>query len=642
MKSLRRSSIAVVSEFLLGDWPQPSHRSTPHASFSSSACCAAPTLTLQPVAHTKSQRSLERALVREVRAHAETKLKLAAKTASESKLALKLKNVSSELSALQQLQKAGTRLVEQLKKRPTEEVHQTLLADLHRAEQKMRSMQRQAEDAASRGARAAASLIKERDAACKLAKQKEKECAAARQKGEASEKLAHAAVRKAEMIRSGAAAVTAEKRAAAAEAQVEALQMAAHIQEAELLSAKASASLRQQSLLQACEAATREAESARSITDDLRSVAASNSEEIRVLQRDLSSSFAEMEAMKSAFAMEKELAVTEVKAACAKETALAVTEVKDNMVRTALLHPDKICSQSHDIVSATLRAAEDEYRSRPVRMRADGTYDHKGQYRTYVPLLEARKDASTVGGKALRTRSHEVTKLVNKLSGGKEHAAALMADHAKANQKLYQEIGMKFVQKLNVEQTAAFCNETSGALGAAMRRHLADCGIKVASRDKVQSYFAESWEECETGKITTPHPKKRGQLLTGAWLRVNDLIAVIQRSLLRFAERGELAWPANISGQENWFELIIDKGSSATKIIVKYLCISTPESVRNASLVGMLDRVKDTYDMMSIFQPLFDQFNDINRRGLCVWLPWQQLLPRGVKAAPDDQMPIED
>eukprot|EP00965_Chrysotila_dentata_P000012 486-Pleurochrysis_carterae.AAC.1 len=94
--------------------------------------------------------------------------------------------------------------------------------------------------------------------------------------------------------------------------------------------------------------------------------------------------------------------------------------------------------------------------------------------------------------------------------------------------------------------------------------------------------------------------------MTGGWLRITDLRAVIQRAMLRFAEKGELAWPPNIPGSECWFQLIIDKGSSATKIVLKYNCINNPESVRSVSLVGLLDRVKDTYEMMSVFKPLFE------------------------------------
>eukprot|EP00965_Chrysotila_dentata_P165150 5453109-Pleurochrysis_carterae.AAC.1 len=46
--------------------------------------------------------------------------------------------------------------------------------------------------------------------------------------------------------------------------------------------------------------------------------------------------------------------------------------------------------------------------------------------------------------------------------------------------------------------------------------------------------------------------------------------------------------------------------------------------------------------MMSIFKPLFDQFNEINMQGACVWLPWQQLLPHGVSAAAADKLPMMD
>eukprot|EP00965_Chrysotila_dentata_P181469 5990053-Pleurochrysis_carterae.AAC.1 len=131
-------------------------------------------------------------------------------------------------------------------------------------------------------------------------------------------------------------------------------------------------------------------------------------------------------------------------------------------------------------------------------------------------MVAGRQPAGSVGDKMLRNRSHNLDKFVHRLASGKdsasgkEHAATLLADHAKANPKLYKAIGVKLQRKLNVEQTAAFCNETSGLLGAAIRRHLTDCGIKLASKGDIHAYFKDSWEECETGKITVPDPKRRG------------------------------------------------------------------------------------------------------------------------------------
>eukprot|EP00965_Chrysotila_dentata_P260888 6214069-Pleurochrysis_carterae.AAC.3 len=195
-------------------------------------------------------------------------------------------------------------------------------------------------------------------------------------------------------------------------------------------------------------------------------------------------------------------------------------------------------------------------------------------------------------------------------------------------------------RKLSVEETAAICNETSGMLGHAVRRHLKECGIDVASKAAVQSYFQESWESYETGMVTLPNPKRRGKLLTGGWLRVSNLLQVMQRMMDRFFDKGKLSWKSNIPGNECWFELIIDKGSSATKLVLKYCCIDFPDSVRNVSLVGILDRVKDVYEMIIAFKPIFDQVNKINAKGSCVWPPWRQAMPIGIKAAAADGKPM--
>ena len=40
------------------------------------------------------------------------------------------------------------------------------------------------------------------------------------------------------------------------------------------------------------------------------------------------------------------------------------------------------------------------------------------------------------------------------------------------------------------------------------------------------------------------------------------------------------------------------------------------------------------------FGPLYEEINDINRRGLCVYSVWRQDLPSGFHARPSDQRPI--
>eukprot|EP00965_Chrysotila_dentata_P246193 6207009-Pleurochrysis_carterae.AAC.3 len=345
--------------------------------------------------------------------------------------------------------------------------------------------------------------------------------------------------------------------------------------------------------------------------------------------------------LKQVLEVEKEEAVLAAKAAGAAATAQAVLEVKDLMVKDAVSDPYNLCRHSKDIFNAGLKpfASGDMLRYEPIGFK-DGKIHRRGRYKYFLGITKAGK--ADVSRKHWKTRSKELSAHMGVIAGGAQNVSKLITVHQKSNRQLYQQIGVMMEKKLSVEQTAALCNETSGTLGAAMRRHLTDCGINVATKKDVQDYFRSSWHECETGRITVPHPKRRGHILTGAWLRVSDLQSVIQCAMQKCAAKGELAWPSNISGQECWFQLIIDKGSSATKIVLKYNCISFPESVRNVSLVGMLDRVKDTYEMMSIFRPLFDQFNEINQRGLCVWSPWQQLLPSGIKASAIDAHPIHD
>eukprot|EP00965_Chrysotila_dentata_P251923 6210362-Pleurochrysis_carterae.AAC.1 len=539
------------------------------------------------------------------------------------------------------------RLEEQLTNRPSEAAMETLKADIIKTERKMRALARQNEDASARGARVAAGLRRERDAVLQREAKKQRECESLRKQKEAAVKSASDSVRRAEIIRSGVAAVTAENRATAAETRADAEESRACLAEKSVVQLKSmiqavreKASTQKTELQAACKLATERADLSQSIANELRHVADASCAEIEALKHNLAQSFSKVDVLQEALLVEEQASV----AKCTADAALtkAVLEVKESMVRAAVLNPHELDEHSSDIVNAKLKSIKggEVFKPKAISIDKTGKLTHRGRSRTFMALIDGTKNADEIGGKQLRNRTNNLSSAVNVLACGEAHAATLIADHAKANPKLYKLIGSKMERKLNIEQTAAFCNETSGMLGAAMRRHLKGCGVHVASKAQVQAYFKESWESCETGKVTLPDPKRPGRVITGAWLRVSNLLQVIQSSLHRFAKKGELAWPSNISGQECWFEMIIDKGSAATKIVIKYNCVKNPDSVRNVSLVGMLDRVKDTYNMMSIFKPLFDEFDDINRRGLCVWSPWQQLLPDGIKAAAVDQKPI--
>eukprot|EP00965_Chrysotila_dentata_P261726 6214353-Pleurochrysis_carterae.AAC.1 len=639
--SMRKRSVHHIGAFLLGQWPQPRIAAKNTESTSTKGTTSA-VLRVCPAGAGKAERALERALIREQRAHAFTKLQLGAATDAAAAHEKHVTALVKQNSRIPHLEKLVVRLESQLKAAPSEELHQTLRADLLRAERTVRGLIRQSEDAGAKADRVAASLRRERQKAIDEVAKKEKECVAARKREEAAAQLARDAAQKAQMMRSGVAAVAAEKRAHIAEEAVAQLEAAAVQMDVELQAVKAGAAAEQTRLQGACNAAALEAKAAHSVADELKQQAASGAAEIALLQQNLAAKFEEISYVKESLAAEKELAIANAKAACAVNTKKIALDTKAQMVRNALTDPLNLSPHSRDIRNASLKAVDDFLTCEPIGLDNNGNFHHRGRPIKFRRTLNSSKPLPELCPKQLRVHTNHLDRSLDDLATGREHAKLLLEDHAKANPDLYKKLGLKLQRKLSVEQTAAFCNETSGLLGAAIRCHLKDCGMGMASKADLRSYFQESWEECETGKITVPDPKRHGRVKTGGWLRVTDLAAVIQRSMTRFAQKGQLAWPSNISGNECWFQLIIDKGSSATKIVVKYNCIARSESVRNVSLVGMLDRVKDTYDMMSIFKPLFDQFNDINRRGLCVWTPWQQLLPSGFKASAADQHPIPD
>ena len=129
--------------------------------------------------------------------------------------------------------------------------------------------------------------------------------------------------------------------------------------------------------------------------------------------------------------------------------------------------------------------------------------------------------------------------------------------------------------------------------------------------------------------------------ITGAWLRVTNLLGVIQTTLNRQAAGGILEWPSNIPSSEIWVQLIEDKGGTATKLLLKFLNVKRADSVYHTVLVGMLDRHKDCYEHLSeAFHQLYKQYSEINRCGSCVFAPWVQRLPSTYVAREGDMFPM--
>ena len=193
---------------------------------------------------------------------------------------------------------------------------------------------------------------------------------------------------------------------------------------------------------------------------------------------------------------------------------------------------------------------------------------------------------------------------------------------------------------LDVETACGICNEASGALGDAIMRTLKEAGVKIPTKAARKAFFSESWHECETGTLQYPDPKKRGRMLTAAWLRAKSLLIVLQTMARRQAKGGTLAWDANVPADEYWFQLVIDKGGTTTKVLLKFICVEFSDSVGHSTIVGLLDKVKDTYEFeVPAFGPLFNQLNYINRNWICIYSEWHQRIPRGFHLRPSDARP---
>ena len=100
---------------------------------------------------------------------------------------------------------------------------------------------------------------------------------------------------------------------------------------------------------------------------------------------------------------------------------------------------------------------------------------------------------------------------------------------------------------------------------------------------------------------------------------------------------------ANIPADEVWWQLVVDKGGTATKLILKLCCDIMADSVRHVVLLGIFDRVADKYDMyVTAFGPIYEQMNVINQTGGCVWAPWFQHARQSIILREADLYPVSE
>ena len=163
----------------------------------------------------------------------------------------------------------------------------------------------------------------------------------------------------------------------------------------------------------------------------------------------------------------------------------------------------------------------------------------------------------------------------------------------------------------------------------------------MPTRREVNAYFRQAWHECTEGSIKVPDPKHPGKLNTVAWVVVNDLMDVIQKTLTNLANAGLLRWHANMPPDEIWFQIILDKGGTTTKAVMKVINSEQSDSVLHCVVLGMMDGCKDTYEnIQRAFGTLIHQANEINRKGFCMGTVWRQVLPHGFETATDDAEPM--
>jgi len=93
----------------------------------------------------------------------------------------------------------------------------------------------------------------------------------------------------------------------------------------------------------------------------------------------------------------------------------------------------------------------------------------------------------------------------------------------------------------------------------------------------------------------------------GTWLRVKDPLDVIRRSAAAHDAAKHITYPANVPASVWPFEVMMDAGGGSTKLVLKHICVRRADSVRELTLLAVLDGVKDTYDAIRMaFAPVLD------------------------------------
>jgi hypothetical protein len=219
---------------------------------------------------------------------------------------------------------------------------------------------------------------------------------------------------------------------------------------------------------------------------------------------------AEKAALKKAKALElevkktRESAAAQVAAAAAAAAASvdAAMKASEAAVAAALIQGEKnyiskwhaaaeTKSETADMLSCVAASASaresGETQKLPRVAHSQGGRGSKGKGKTVCWNLPASQKGSHAASKRTnRKRARMMESVLEDLAGtGSENAASLLRAHKRRSPRTWSLMGA-VGRQLTVAETAEMCNEVTGQLGHALRRHLKKCGVEVASRDKVR------------------------------------------------------------------------------------------------------------------------------------------------------------
>ncbi|EOD34582.1 hypothetical protein EMIHUDRAFT_228573 [Emiliania huxleyi CCMP1516] len=242
----------------------------------------------------------------------------------------------------------------------------------------------------------------------------------------------------------------------------------------------------------------------------------------------------------------------------------------------------------------------------------------------FVRVPAARVGSSDTSERQDRRRTRTTTQVLGHLAGGEEHVVSLMQTHARANPRLYAQLGEKLNKKLSTEETVTLVGEMTGALGECVRGYLKGIGVQIANRSEVRAALRAGEHTHETGTFTVADEKSPSKTKTAAWIRVVDLLASVQQMVSEHAAAGDLEWPSSCKDSEIQVVITADKGGDSTKWVLKLLNTRHADSTRSSLLLALLTKVKDVYvHVQTVFEPIYRQANVIEALGLTVMAPWK-------------------